>query len=262
MSSSRLPGKALAELAGEPMIQRVYERLLASRRIDEVLVLTSDEASDDPLCAELEVRGIPYRRGSLDDVLSRFEALLDEFDPTYVVRVTGDAPLVDPVFIDDQLAALERFDGDLTWCQPAGAFDGVLGGQTVVSARALRLAAHSENPLDREHVGSFFLRSHLSDLRVVEMRPDERYQDRGLRLCVDEESDLRLVRLLFETFDEEYGSDVPLDVVLDWLRARPELVGINADVQESADNRRLRALPPPQIRRVGSWSAKRLPDVA
>ena len=48
LSSTRLPGKVLLPLAGAPMLLRQIERTARARRIDQIVVATSVEASDDP----------------------------------------------------------------------------------------------------------------------------------------------------------------------------------------------------------------------
>ena len=92
MSSTRLPGKSLADLAGEPVIMRVVERARAARRVDEVVVLTSTDPSDDPLVEVLEARAVPVRRGPLDDVYARYLALVEEMEPDDAADVLGDLP--------------------------------------------------------------------------------------------------------------------------------------------------------------------------
>src|SRR5438046_3035825 len=96
MSSTRLPGKVLMPLAGQPMILRQIERVARCRWIDRLVVATSHEPSDDPLAAALEGAGVSVFRGPLDDVLSRFIGALEAFGPAdQVVRLTGDCPLAD-----------------------------------------------------------------------------------------------------------------------------------------------------------------------
>src|SRR3954452_10809475 len=73
MSSSRLPGKVMAPVLGEPMISRQVERLRRSDRIDALMVATSSDPSDDGLAAYCEtILGLGVFRGELDDVLGRF----------------------------------------------------------------------------------------------------------------------------------------------------------------------------------------------
>ena len=244
MSSTRLPGKVLADLRGKPLIQRVYERTRAAALVDEAIVLTSSDASDDVLVACLEDLGIPYRRGPLDDVLSRYLELAEELRPSFLVRVTGDCPFVEPDFIDLQLGALRALRGDIVCVanDRAGALEGTLGGQSAFSTRALRLVESSADPRDREHVGSFFFRRHVAELRSVDIEADEAFEFPGLRLQVDEPADLEFVRTVWRAVDHEGDGRFPLARALRWIAAHPEAREVNQHVRESADNRALRSL--------------------
>src|SRR5687767_5822917 len=94
-SSSRLPGKVMLPMAGEPMLARQIERLLRARRIDRLVIATSDRPEDDCV-AELALgHGADCFRGSLEDVLDRFYRAAEPYMPKHVVRVTGDCPLAD-----------------------------------------------------------------------------------------------------------------------------------------------------------------------
>lgn len=249
MSSTRLPGKSLADLGGAPLIARVVDRVRAAKRVEEVVVLTSVDASDDPLAAWLESANIQVRRGPLEDVLARYLALEAEFGPDYVVRVTGDCPLVEPTFIDAQVDALEAFDGDSCWVGLPG-IDGTLGGQSVFSARALRLAGASENPLDREHVGSFFFREQAHLLRIVELEVSDAFVRPGLRLQVDEPADLDFMNRLFREIDD---AEVSLIEILAWLESDGQVT--NGGVVESMANRAIRAMDKEaRVSTVGRWS--------
>ena len=109
MSSSRLPGKVLAPVLGQPMIARQIERLRRSRRIGRILVATSAEASDDPLAEALAGIGVEVVRGPLNDVLGRFLVALDLIpDAEVVLRLTADCPLADWRTIDDLIGLLPR----------------------------------------------------------------------------------------------------------------------------------------------------------
>ena len=256
MGSSRLPGKSLADVAGVPLLQHVVERVRAARSVQQCFVLTSLDTADDELVDFCDDHDIPVRRGPLEDVLARYLNLIAETEARYVVRVTGDSPLVDPHFIDLQVRALEHHDGD--WVLPQGLssseLNGVLGGQGVISARSLLDATQSRDPRDREHVGSFHFAREIERFRVVGLEVDARYRRPGLRLCVDEAADLELVQHIFEHFSPEHGSLAPLWEVLDFLDSQPELSSLNAIVSESADNqehrRRIAAGTP---RLVGIW---------
>src|ERR1700761_5801083 len=94
MSSTRLPGKVMAEVAGQPMLLRQIERLRRCERLDGILVATSMDPSDDALAAFLALSDIPLHRGPLDDVLARYDGAIQALALSdIVVRLTGDCPL-------------------------------------------------------------------------------------------------------------------------------------------------------------------------
>ena len=146
MSSSRLPGKVLKPLAGQPMIWHIVQRARSCERVNQVVVATSVETSDDPLanfCAEAD---IPCHRGSLHNVLSRYLEVLEIHPHPYCVRITGDCPLIDPEFMDKQVLALEAHNGDLTWLAEKTP---VLAGVGTLSTRSLNyIAGRSKHPDD------------------------------------------------------------------------------------------------------------------
>ena len=106
MSSNRLPGKVLKDLAGKPMLQWVIDAAKDSKLIDGVVVATSTMASDVPIIEHCRNQGIYCRTGSLDDVLGRFYAVAMEWRPTHIVRLTADCPLLTGDIID---SVIERY---------------------------------------------------------------------------------------------------------------------------------------------------------
>ncbi len=100
MGSTRLPGKVLKPILGEPMLARQIERIRRAATIDRLVVATSTDRSDDPVAALCAQLGVDCFRGSLADVLDRFCKAAERYRPEQVVRLTGDCPLIDPGVID------------------------------------------------------------------------------------------------------------------------------------------------------------------
>jgi spore coat polysaccharide biosynthesis protein SpsF len=152
VSSSRLPGKVLRPLLGEPMILRIVERISRSRELDELVVVTSTDPSDDPLVDVLTTAGTTVRRGSLTDVFSRFHDVVEEFEPSVVVRLTGDNALVDPDVIDLIVREHVENGADYSSNSLTRTFPRGLDAEAV-SPEALRsLAARDLSDEEREHV--------------------------------------------------------------------------------------------------------------
>lgn len=108
MSSSRLPGKVLLDLGGQPMLQRVIERVKLANKIDEIIVATSADTSDDPIEFWCKAHGIACYRGSLHDVLDRFHGAAIASAADVIVRVTADCPFIDPALIDTAIGQMDE----------------------------------------------------------------------------------------------------------------------------------------------------------
>jgi spore coat polysaccharide biosynthesis protein SpsF len=111
MSSSRLPGKVLLDLAGQPMLVRVVERTQRAKTVNSVVVATTDDPSDDPIAQVCTEHGYACFRGSLHDVLDRYYQAARTFGAEIIVRITADCPVIDPDVVD---ATVEAFLGNPT----------------------------------------------------------------------------------------------------------------------------------------------------
>lgn len=159
MSSTRLPGKVMADLVGAPMILRQIERLSAAG-LDQLIVATSEDPSDDPLDQALRQAGHAVFRGSLDDVLGRFAQATRHLEPQdLVVRLTADCPLTDPSLIRRLVDAhqLSRRDYTATtW--PRRTFPKGLDAEVLSAALLRHVAEIATDAYDREHVTPFVYR--------------------------------------------------------------------------------------------------------
>lgn len=208
------------------MLECQLERISRSETIDRLVIATSKQASDDPiekLCVSLN---IACHRGSLDDVLERFNGAYDEFGPAeHVVRLTGDCPLADPEVIDIVVRHHLKTSADYTTnaIQPTWP-DGL--DIEIMRSFALRRAHNEANrPSEREHVTPYiYSHPHLFHLEHVKGERDLSL----LRWTVDEPADLAFVRAVYE---ELYFSNPAFrtEDVLALLENRPELAQLNGN---------------------------------
>ncbi|MDP1616141.1 glycosyltransferase family protein [Phenylobacterium sp.] len=221
LSSSRLPGKVLLPLAGAPMLLRQIERVARAQRIDQIVVATSIEPSDDRLAQAVEAAGLAVHRGPLDNVLARFIGALEAWPADHVVRLTGDCPLIDPGVIDQTIALHLAKAADYTHNRydPSGYPKGQ--DVEVISADALqRTAREDHGPEAREHV-TWAVRNAPSRYRIARLDPSV---DEGeVRWTVDTADDYEFVR---QIYDGLYPANAAFssDDVRSLVRARPELV--------------------------------------
>ena len=227
MSSTRLPGKVLAPLAGAPMILRQIERLRRARKLERIVVATSIRADDDPLAEVLATAGIPVYRGDLDDVLGRFVGALDAFGPARaVVRLTADCPLADPEVIDATVARFEDSGADYASnvAEPR-TFPKGLDVEVMTAAALRRAAVETRDPHDREHVTPYLYR-HPDRFRLV---GHAQAADEGaVRWTVDRPDDLAFVRAVYDALyagDRDFTSDA----IRAFVRGRPDLAMLGGD---------------------------------
>lgn len=195
-SSSRLPGKVLADLAGKPMLLRQIDRIGRSQRIDHLIVATSREADDDELAELCAANGVDCHRGSLDDVLDRVIGAAREKDAGWIVRLTGDCPLADPEIIDRVIAAaVDVPDVDYATNAFHPTFPDGLDVE-IVQRDALETAWREATlPSEREHVTPF-ITGRPERFRTVHITNDRDLS--ALRWTVDEPEDLTFVRGVYE----------------------------------------------------------------
>lgn len=232
MTSTRLPGKVMMKLAGVPMIKHIVDRLGECRYVDRTIVATSNEQSDDVLAEYCDNNDIEIYRGSLRNVFSRFIKLIDLFKPKYVVRITGDCPLIYPLFIDKQIKALEKSDSDLVITSYESK---LLCGQGVHSARSLKyIFKKSDDYRDLEHVGSIYLSKNPDEFKSVCLQLPSRL-NKNYRITVDEISDLKLMQNLYQDLLKK--DTISFDKALNWLDNNQNISFENLKVEDSSVNK-------------------------
>ena len=112
MSSSRLPGKVLKEVNGMPILYWHIQRIKQAKKVDKIIVATSTDKSDDKLVDFLLKNKIPFYRGSLTNVFSRYLEIAREIQPKVIVRLTADCPLFMPNLLDEMLEKFEYLECD------------------------------------------------------------------------------------------------------------------------------------------------------
>ena len=101
MGSRRLPGKVLAPILGKAMLWHIVNRLEYSRRINQIVIATTDKESEEPVRAMARQNNFPYYAGSEEDLVDRFYQAAKVFNADIIVRITADCPLVDPEITDN-----------------------------------------------------------------------------------------------------------------------------------------------------------------
>jgi spore coat polysaccharide biosynthesis protein SpsF len=225
MGSTRLPGKVLKDLGGKTVLGRVVERLQRCKAIDEVLVATTDRATDDAITAECRKISAAVSRGDQDDVLDRYFRAAQLTKADVVVRITSDCPMIDPEVTDKTVAAFLQAKPDyasnvMTRTYPRGL------DTEVFSFDALgRAWQHAHKPYEREHVTPHIFEN-PSTFKLLSVTCEADHSDH--RWTVDTQEDLDFVQAVYSKLPEEFSWKDVLELVV----REPELEDLNRSVRQ------------------------------
>ena len=200
MSSSRYPGKMLASVAGMPLIELILRRLSKSTHVGGLLVVTSDEPSDDVLAVTVQDLGFPVFRGPLLNVAERFHQAIVSHGIQAFARVCGDSPWYDPLLLDQAIKVHQQMPAAVTTNKlhqsfPPGLSIEIFDAETFCSAiPSLRTAYQIE------HVTPYFYENHRQFRinSITAASPTVRFTN----LCIDTPEDLQRISGLFAQFND------------------------------------------------------------
>lgn len=225
MSSTRLPGKVLLPLAGREVLAHVLDRLDFCKTLDEVVVATSTDPSDDVLAQWCGSRGVPVFRGSLQDVLDRYYQCAKDNRATAVVRITADCPALDPTLVDEVVRGFHADGYDLFYL--GGEFPDGLDCEVFAFAALERAWREAVLPSEREHVGPYIM-NHPEWFRLGSLQ-----KFKGLahhRWTLDEPRDLTFLQSVFERLQRSDGQPFRTQDLLDLLDREPALLQANEGI--------------------------------
>lgn len=223
MSSTRLPGKVLADICGQPLLKWLMNRIVSVKEIDEVVVATTTNPADDQLQVWLNTESVKCFRGSEDDVLERFYWCAKERAADIIVRVTADDPLKDPGVIRQAITSLIN-DPNVDYCSntihptfPEGLDIEVFRFSALEHAfRDARLAS------EREHVTPYIWKNPQLFF-IKEFRWERNLND--WRWTVDKPADLEFIKNIYMHF--RHQPLVSFTEIINYLEKFPEILLIN-----------------------------------
>ncbi len=230
MGSTRLLGKVLKDILGKPMLWHMLNRLRLSNGLDEIVLAIPDSAQNNRLEEFAKEFDFHSCRGSEEDVLSRYYEAAVKFSADVVVRLTSDCPLTDPRVTDKVIEEHLSSDVDYTSNTIKRTFPRGLDTEVFNFEALERAYRKAKQDYEREHVTPYiYLHPEIFKLKSVEVTGKLRRPD--LRLTVDTEEDLKLIREIFKRLYRD-GQFFYTEDVIDLLDEYPELIAINARVRQ------------------------------
>jgi len=225
MTSKRLPGKVLLPAAGKPMLEHLVDRLKVVSSVEEIILATTINNTDDVLVELAESLSIHSFRGDENDVMNRVIGAAESLDASIVVEITGDCPIIDPSIIEHTIQIFHANDTDYVSNAEVGSYPDGMDTQVFTLEALKKSASMTTDPLDKEHV-TLHMRNHPEIFsHVYLVAPPDVYWP-GLGLTLDEPNDYTLLKKLIEHFSPINPLFSCHDVV-NLLRDNPHWVDIN-----------------------------------
>jgi spore coat polysaccharide biosynthesis protein SpsF len=227
MGSTRLPGKSMLDIAGEPLIKRVLDSVKGIEGVGRIVLATTVLEEDAELADFGAGEGVDVFRGDPEDLLDRYYSASLEYSSDPVVRICADSPIIAADFTEAMLKGHIELRADYTCC--AGVFP--LGAAPVILSFAALETAHREakSVHQREHVVPYILENR-ERFTVCEVEAPEKYRH-TFRLTIDEDDDLRMFNALYNELGA-LGLQPTLENAITILEQKPEIAKINAGVKQ------------------------------
>tara|TARA_Y100000294_G_C8550927_1_gene335246 strand:+ start:96 stop:779 length:684 start_codon:yes stop_codon:yes gene_type:complete len=201
MNSQRFPGKVLYEVAGEPMLQYLLQRLNHCYGLSAVIVATSSEESDTPIVKYCMEQDVMFYRGSLNDVASRFKEILEinKFDG--FIRISGDSPLLDQRLIERGVDIFLNGDFDMVTNILVRSFPKGQSIEVLKSAVFLDSYNKFNNEDEREHVTRYFYKN-SSSFAIYNISSKINYSN--IQLSVDTDQDMNIFKKIVSQMNKPH----------------------------------------------------------
>lgn len=230
MASSRLPGKILKDVLGKPMLERMVERVRRSRLVQDIVIATTVDPSDQATEDACRAMGVKCFRGSNDDVLLRVLEAAKTHQADLIVELTGDCPVIDPVLIDEVIQFY--LDNDYDYASNVLGRSFPRGTEVqVFSVKVLdEVNRITQDPADHEHV-SLYIYEHPEKYKLGTIAAPPELQRPGVRLTVDLPQDLELIRQIYQRLYPG-NPDFGIRDILELLDREPHLAQLNGSIQQ------------------------------
>lgn len=226
MGSSRLPGKIFMNFCDKPDIYHVYTRLRQSKKVEKIIVATTNDEKDNKVEIFCKENGISYFRGSESDVLDRFYKCSKYFGikkTDTIVRITADCPLLDFELVDKLIVFFEKNDFDYVSNVEIPTYPDGLDIEVFKFESLEKAWIEAKKSSEREHVTPY-IRENKNVFRIGSY--ENKCDLSGYRWTLDEIEDYELINKIYEDLYRE-NEFFLTDDILKLLEKNPDLKKIN-----------------------------------
>lgn len=194
MSSNRLPGKMLMNIAGRPLLGRVIDRVKGAKEVTKLIVATSIHKEDDAIEDFCINERIDCFRGNLENVYKRFKDIVLKEKVENFIRICGDSPLIDSELIDLAVKFSYKEKYDLITNIFPRTFPKGQSIEIISSIPFIKLEDFKMTLEQKEHVTKYFY-DNAEDFNLKNLKSSTNFSD--LNFCVDTPNDLKRIETIF-----------------------------------------------------------------
>ena len=201
MGSTRLKGKSLHDICGDPLLLKVIKQVKKSNLISDLIVVTTTLKEDEPIIDLCKKNNLKFFRGSKNNVLERYFKAAEITKGEIIVRITGDCPLIAPDTIDE---VIEGFlQSNCSYVSNTNPYTRSEGQDVeVFSYETLKFAAQNASEvIDLEHVTLYMKKDRLLPKKNIN---HNFYKFSDLKLSVDYIEDLNFVRKVWVNLEKTF----------------------------------------------------------
>ena len=224
-NSSRLPNKALTKINERESIALVIDRIKRCKEVNQIILATTQEKTDDSL-VEIALReGIEYFRGPTENVALRYSEAVDAFNLDHFVRITGDAILCDASMIDKAIISHLARSCDVTFMKdmPFGTHKEVVSASTIKT-----IIENASNPNNTEYLEYYLENNRNFNVNYI----SSGYKfNKKLRMTLDYKEDLEFFRKIYSHFSE-INPNFSLESAIEWLDNNESVIHINSNMTQ------------------------------
>ena len=199
MTSTRLPGKVLMKVKKKTLLEFLIERLKKVSEIDDIILCTTKNQTDDILVSKAKQLDIKFFRGSENNVLSRVTGAVKKFKADVVVQITADCPIIDFKIVKNLISIYKNNNYDCVTNAfvrsfPDGMDVSVMKANVLIKSNIL-----SKSQKYKEHV-SLFVKSNPKKFKIKNIIANKKNYWPELGVTLDEKKDYLLIKKIINYF--------------------------------------------------------------
>lgn len=232
MTSSRLPGKVLMDYCGKSNLEHIIERLSRSSYLDDVVVATTINQTDEKIIELCENKGIAYYRGSEEDVLLRVLDTAKSVEADIIVEITGDCPVIDWRHVDYLIEFYFEKKVDYVSNIIERSFPRGFDVQVFSTEILEKVNQMTQSPVDHEHV-SLYIYTHPEIFTLANWFAPIHLNHPEIEITLDTQADYELIREIYEALYPQNIDFSSADIMA--LLAKDERLNKLAQKKERVD---------------------------